>query len=775
MRIRTPAYAASALVVLAGSLWAAGRPVEYNLGLAQGKRLSEEGSFDVERRGNSLSFATPRRTTELQIGPGQEVTILRRRDYAAVAVEGSIALLEFLPAVTDASCVRYGGEIEWVKDFYFAEDFAKLSDKFEYSGHWRREAPMDDLVRRDHGPDGPPMYSQLTVEGSGLSTAVTGYPSWDNYRVAATVVPGKSRYAGVIFNYRDAENYAALGLARDREGCVLSVVQVRNGRETVGDMIHLPQKSLDQWYRLGVQTVPGGAILFVNDRGIGATLLGNAPAFGRVGLIARDADGCFFDDFEVRRLVAYHSERSWPGTQGQSWALGLPAPAWQAAGQTLEPAFSLRPPWCIHVEAEFGRQTRLEIGKNQLTLPKGRHNCTLRRSGHFLSVSVDGRLAYGGLHSESDRICFSGKELPALSSFYASEEPDAMPVFFDASDRLSVLYQHYVRPVGGVFRATPGWAFSGGVLSSPGPPSELRFAEVLPPEFSITADAVLSGDARLEVDAGGTKIAAAGDTVQRLAAERSPLLWGAADRTPLPDGIEISRIGQLAGRLFTEPVWAVEPPESERTLLIKAAGRVQLRNLLIASPSLRTFAFNKLEPGWFIESGRWRIHDGLACIAWDHWIGAEAQPEAFLWLQEQIGGDFLLGLQVSEASKGYSDGTHRHFPYHDVYVNVCAEKMDPTSGYAFVIGADGGRLTRLYRRGRLVGESAALRIQMGSHCNHPREILVRVVRKSSTLKLILNGSTLLEYEDRAPLRGGLIGIGAKECRVNFKDFFVYPL
>lgn len=744
-----------AVALIVGAVFAL-TPLEYNLKLRPGTYLQEASGLSVRRESQTLFLRWKGKNETLSIPRGASVQLLRRRNYSAVAIDGRIEFLFPTKAPLSNESIKTNDQILRIKGFYLAEDFSEVSPMLQFKGSWRVEAPIDDLVYRDHGEEGPPMYTFLTPESEGSPMCILGYPFWDNYLASVTVIPGRSESAGLLFNYRDESNYGAFVLKPKNHEVLLFLHERRGDRQSKVRIGKLPQPSVQQWYGISVQTTPGGVILYVNGERVGSAELGLAPHFGQAGLVAIQPKECFFDDIKVRRLFGFY-DRS--GT-GIYWSLST-SPC------RLEPRFSLREPWELELLLSGGR-SEVRVPPWSVPIPSGRHRVVVSRKDNLTEVKIDGEAVKEALIGRGVLpTLFSTKRL-VLKEFYARELPDGDTVLFDLTDVNSPLYQHYRNPLGKLFVPTGHWALLENKLHASAP-GTLEFAETLPRDFFLTAEAELLPDARLRFRLGGM--------VAEVTSQKVLLAKGGRRlEANLSDGIELSRVGGFAGRLLLEPLYALPAKGADGKLLIQSlGGRINLASFVLSSPSAQTFSFRGLEPGWYIDGGKWTVHSGLACIAWDHWMTAEGNPRAMLWYQERLRGDFVFGLHISESSKGYADGSHFHFPYHDIYVAVCSDSKDPLDGYGFIIAGDGGSRTQLYRRGKLIKQTSEFTITKPGHSNRPREIIVRIIKKGAQIELIVNGSVLLDYKDPRPLDGGRIGFGVANCRANFKDVFFYPL
>ena len=208
-----------------------------------------------------------------------------------------------------------------------------------------------------------------------------------------------------------------------------------------------------------------------------------------------------------------------------------------------------------------------------------------------------------------------------------------------------------------------------------------------------------------------------------------------------------------------------------------AGGEVQFREIVLASDSALAYKFNRAEPDWQPRSGEWTDHTGMACILWDYWITADGREQpARTWNRRPLPADVAVDVSAAEYTDGFADGDHRHYPYHDVRIALCADPDTPDAGYAFVVGAEGGRRTVLLRNGIEVAASdnPRFRVVMGGHCNTPRAVRLRAQNAGGVLTLTFNGTEALRWQDPEPLGGGQVGLGCDGCRVILRDCVIYP-
>lgn len=354
----------------------------------------------------------------------------------------------------------------------------------------------------------------------------------------------------------------------------------------------------------------------------------------------------------------------------------------------------------------------------------------------------------------------------------------------------------FLPKIGGLWRQVKGTWSSGNTAAGPtitgsvsGGEARLRFHEITPGNPRVVAEVLTprrGGEIGLAVCAGSGEGYRLRVRPQAKVAslERQGTTVLTTDGVELAEEVDriellragawvVARLGAWQGLAYRDP----EPLPSGYAEVVAERETVRLSRLILTSEGALIYPFNQPEPDWSPETGQWSEHTGMACILWDYWLSGDGRQEpALIWNRHRLGDDVTVDFEVSEYTEGYADGAHRHFPYHDVRVVVSGQEGQAESGYAFVIGAEGGRRTVLLRNGVEVASSSdpRFRISMGSHCNSPRAVQVRATRHGGRLSLMLTGRVALEWEDREPLPAGQVGLGVAGCRANFRDCVIYP-
>jgi len=237
------------------------------------------------------------------------------------------------------------------------------------------------------------------------------------------------------------------------------------------------------------------------------------------------------------------------------------------------------------------------------------------------------------------------------------------------------------------------------------------------------------------------------------------------------DGNVVGAAGGDSGLTYTDP----DPLPDGHPALWVSGGQALFDDLRLGNLRATVDRFDGPAPDWVPSHGRWVVHSGMACIAWDYWTTAFGEPLALTWQRQPCAADFVLDCNVSEYSEGYASGEHKHFPYHDICVAFCGDGREPDSGYRFLIASEGGKVTKLLRKGAVVAQTAEPRFRIVSddEYNTPRAFDAQVQRKGGRISLALNGLPALQYEDPEPLAPGQVGLGLAECAADFRDVILY--
>jgi len=738
------------------------------------------------------------------------------------------------PGITRPTDLRLQeiGDIALTDDFFMGTEREGLWNNL--LGGLKIDVYWDPKQKVDNRPIGACWFAN---DGPGEHLAATGADFWDDYACEVSARPAADSVVGLAFRVQDKANYALLMLSCEAGASTARLVEVRDGTprtvaETRGDW------PPGHWQRLRVEVVGPEASAFVSGQPVGAGKLSGAPS-GRVGVYARTEGDCRFDDLSVRglrRLVAdaqaqplgpwRFARGAWQSKGDQltcraastavavasvgKWTdadvranVRLPAVGeagvlarWSPEGgyaflaQRSGPELLCR---LAHVGADGSLET-LSEAKAPMATPAAEVLLGLTASGPGLRGFVDGacvvRAWDGRLPSGEVGVAASDGQAGFANFTAAEAEPEDVvsELLADGTDQSRPGAEHgaFEPFIGQLWRPDAGRA---GLTTLDGGPAialnraTLRYYSPRPGDVSVAAELLRTDGQPVSLTIcshhaarPGYVLTLMGPSLQLARNGESVAEASAPVTTPLP--LSLRRDGPFVIGQAGDAVVSYRDPEPlpSGNALVSTAGQAVIDNLDLGAAHTLAYRFDRVEPDWIETSGEWLFHSGMACIPWAYWLSGDGrQGPAVIWNRREAPADLTVGFDVSEYTVGYESGYHEHYPYHDISLTLSGDGKGMDSGYRFVVGAEGGRRTRLLRKGQVVAETADPRfsITMGSHCNSPRAIEVVAIKSGGSLELWLNGVQALTYEDPEALGGGRVALGVEKCRANFRDLFLY--
>ncbi|MFW5798504.1 MAG: hypothetical protein ACOCXX_02495, partial [Planctomycetota bacterium] len=256
------------------------------------------------------------RTDELSLATGtrHEVLIKRRRLPLTLVLDDRVVLRVDDDSFSSGT-VTVGGtgvelaspEVQVTEEIYKTEDFMATAE--EGAATWSPVTGTWQVHSVDHPVLSTNPFS-YRVTGKGDCTSVVGYPFWDDYRYEASFNAPKAASVGLYFYYRtddpdsdaDPSYYLLSWDSNTVENPKVRLVKVERGerslvREAPGGFVP------DQWYRMTVRVLGTTAEVYISDRKVfDQPVVDPSLVGGKVGLYARDAELCFFDDVYVRSI-----------------------------------------------------------------------------------------------------------------------------------------------------------------------------------------------------------------------------------------------------------------------------------------------------------------------------------------------------------------------------------------------------------------------------------------------------------------------------------------
>lgn len=728
--------------------------------------------------------------------------------------------------------------LQEVGDIAFDDDFSVGEEREGLWEHLRGRMTIDiywdPKQRLDNQSIGASWFAN---QGAGEHLVVTGFEFWDDYSCEVSVRPDRDSTVGLALRVQDISNYVLMTLSAHESQSVLRLVEVRNGVPTVLAESPATCRA-GRWYRLRAEVWGSEARGWAADESVGPAILvgpscGRVGVFANTQGDCRFDDFCVRSVRRGANLAwqpqplgpwrflggAYRAKRTELECRTTSTALAVAKVGeWQDA----------------QVEAEVDFTGAAEAGVLGRWSESGGYGFLARKSGTDLFcrlalVGSDGSIATlseatapkhtktgpvllrlvacgaalrGFVNSdcvvrawnaklptgESGLLVRNGRAIfRNLTVAEAQPEDLVSELFADGTDQSRPGADH------GVFEPFIGrlWKPEIGqtalVVLDQEPAIMLRGATLRYYCFR-PGDVYLATDV-LECDGRPLSLIICGDTsgqqgyalglhasVLRLS-RNGQLVAEAPAPKALPLRLSLRRDGPF---IIGQAGSVVLPYKDSQPLpsgyaLVQAAGETIIDNLDVGGAHALAYRFDRVEPDWLETSGEWIFHSGMACIPWNYWLtGDGRQTPAVLWNRRKAPENLTVRFDVSEYTEGYESGEHQHFPYHHISLVLSGDRNEPDSGYRFVIGADGGRVTRLLRKGQVVAETSDPRfvITTGSS-NVLRAVEVIAAKNAGDLMLWLNGILALTYTDSHPLGPGWVAIGVEKCRANFRDLFIY--
>ncbi len=227
--------------------------------------------------------------------------------------------------------------VQQVGDVAFEDEFLPdspvLQEWAPVRGQWRIESYRDPMMGEDQGPVGASWYA---VRGTGRCVSVGGRDYWDDLAVEVSARVPKGHTAGLVFHFRDRNNYGLFRVQAGHPGAI-ALEEVVAG--TPRRVAQVPWNGdLSWWRRLRVET-HGPVVRGLLD---GVPVVSGVLSWhtdGRIGLYAHGGTAAEFDDLSVLPFQMLRAGFERPRMTGWQTAGG----AWQASAGFGSPALKHAP------------------------------------------------------------------------------------------------------------------------------------------------------------------------------------------------------------------------------------------------------------------------------------------------------------------------------------------------------------------------------------------------------------------------------------------------
>jgi hypothetical protein len=185
----------------------------------------------------------------------------------------------------------------------------------------------------------------------------------------------------------------------------------------------------------------------------------------------------------------------------------------------------------------------------------------------------------------------------------------------------------------------------------------------------------------------------------------------------------------------------------------------------ISSANVCDYTFSYAPTDWIAHSGEWNATSRWTCSPqWSWYGGYSLHGLAALWNKRQFMGDVTVELHLAFKMRIGRDPTYLH--PNDINITICGDGANLDSGYAFIIGGDANRMTRIMRGNRVIAETrnpAALwpiyeNGQPATYEWHRKWWSLRARKAGTKLQIYLDEKLVLEGDDPHPLPGGRVAL-----------------
>lgn len=786
-------------------------------------RLSLAGEqMTLERieGGTATSIASTRLAEPVRSG---NELLVRKRGRLLVSYLDGKPVLSASPGVALAGSVLSHGlgecGVQPSADVFFADDFMREEGS---SGDWEAvSGRWTDVVTTGSADKGANPFKYMgTADQRAITTA--GYWFWQDYAAETAVQPTTASASGLIFYYRDVDNYCLLRLSHPQgdSGGLLELVRRDQGRnETLGeaavDTLH------GQWAKLGVRAsgsslvalVDGVPIMYRDDPGAG---------HGAVGLYAEGGEA-IFDDVLVRPWQATHSSErdltalwyqatgTWeqladgsvagngkallpykpradshvsvPLKVGEAQAAGVYMRHSDDGSLYLAALVRQNPTMVLRLFCADGDRSQV-LGEVAVPgSPNNWHQLDFTARGALLTVALDGRnviqLADAGPQIGEVGLYARGN-VPAhfkAPKAYALVETAAMVDQF-TPDFAGIIDRH-------TWAGRPGaWHPEHANLNRfwhsgyfPGPVALLAGVHPLDQERTVThlylserdkptsgyefvAERVWTED-RVQVSLlrRGTKVETASVSVQ----PRKPYLLS-LHREGASVWAEVD--GRAAVAVSNQP----HDPALCHLGVSNQGQKLVAEDLAVYSPWVRNYTFMDAPTDWVEHAGTWEVTNRWSCSPqWTWFCGYNGSGPAEVSSKVEVAGDMDLNFYVAPRMMPTGDGKH-YEQLRDIHIGICGGPSGAADGYLIKVGGNRNRFTSIERKGTEVKRSNFTLPQLAIH-NDWTQLGVR--KRGAAVQLLYWGHVVVEYTDPEPLDSGRISLGTDHNGILIPRLTVY--
>lgn len=683
--------------------------------------------------------------------------------------------------------------VQRTADIVFSDDFMRsASDESDWavkSGAWSVKSLDNPALSINAfyyegraGRDGRP------------ALAVVGYPFWSEYRFTAACRPQGEDAFGLAFYYRSSQDYWLFRLSQEKAELVR-----QRGEESAVVVSTKASFAPAQWYQLAVSVSGRRVQCFVDGHEV-LSHVSDELCGGQVGLYAEGLAGTRFDDvvvrderdvkeqFDCEPLVRWVMLGGSWRADGSAVRVQSDLPAKLLTGQATWRNYRVASRVNLPAESDVGLVVRhldernfylfvlTEGGRRrQLVRVQDGMAKVLRESvaqgpvigSQDIAFEVENGFLVGRVNGQAvvealDRALPSGR----VGLFAAPRGGERVSrAVFGPVEVTHLLPPEPVQSVHDVFaaeRSMSGWssAKSDWEEVARGEHTGYRWHQadfftgeraefqVEPPIAEKGELSVVVAVEEQEPQTGYEIRITAGQPVRCTLLRRGRIVAtatvdGAVDRLTVA-----RRHGMIHVEQHERTILQYDDPEAlSGTRLGYRSDRVSPDQVVISSPDVLDYTFERAPTDWRVGAGKWEVSSRWACDPRWSWFAGDGRPLAVLWNKHRLAGDQRIEGYVAIQMDNTRGGSNYAYA-RDINLALCADGRDLNSGYAFIYGGDKNTATRLIRKGRVVAEDRNVRIPRDIH---RRWFHVRAEKKGSRVAFYIDGRRIVSYDDPEPL------------------------
>ncbi len=736
----------------------------------------------------------------------QEVVVRHRANSVEVAADGRTVLLQALEPMA-GEIAASGFEDPFLQPcapVSFADDFMRTGN----GGGWETLDGSWKVFQVEGEADQGANPFAYRAQAGDRATAVAGYWFWDDYECRVAVEP-HARMAAILGHWQGPDDHVALRLRLPEEGQATLELTVTEAGETQVLDSRPVAAAAGQWHELRLRLSRGHASCGFNGQEVMQVSDESLRGRGRIGL--QIAEGhAFFDDVRVSHWNAtplpLGDSGGWLAERGEVTVKGdrvILRPAGEAraisaaggftdfrasallrAGDAQTAAMLLRyrgrgEYLAIELTRRNGKTLRIvqRDGRDEHVLAETSLNGSSDRqreivataTGRVVRVLVDGRPT---LEAGVDRVtsgafglACSGGEASFANVTCWPIERERDRVDPPTPEYAGIIDKHTWAGAGSGWQPMPEdldtfWhrgLYVGDV--------EIRLGVHRAADGAACASLMVGdgesvdGGYRVEADQPSitkpvtVRLLRAGDEVA--SAETSA--WGSEGYV-----LSLERVGAtIAASVNGETVCTFRddypPAQLDRVGFRRDDAVVDAADMVVLSPAVRTYTFERAPVEWRAHSGQWEIANRWSCSPeWTWLAGWNQTGPAMIENTWRIVGRQQIDVYVAARMMPKPDGKGHYEELRDLHFGICA---DGDNGYEIVLGGNDNRVSGIVRNGETVLRDELYRLPQAER--HNNWLLVTIVKDGATVSVRVWDREVLSYTDDDPLTGGRVRLGTE--------------